>query len=170
MDSKPDGRLYSRILRRSVAIVQNLSRDREMTIGEMAEQVHEKNITEFYLKRFDRSVSSERIRDYIRYLRDIKVISAKDDKFILDFPNKATDQEWAQAMSDRALEHLAKILKKTPDKVPDFLETGRNKLLKSRRVPTLDAIISDLEIEGGETSRDLPMVTSRLYRWTYLSL
>jgi len=110
------------------------------------------------LERFDRSVSAERIRDYIRYLRDIKVISAKDDKFILNFPSKKTDQEWAQAISDRALEHLAKMLKKTPDKIPDLLEARRNRLLRSRRVPTLGAIVSDLEIEGGRPQE--------LFRWS----
>jgi len=149
METKPDGRLYSRILRRIVAIIQVLPENIDMTLGELAKQIYENNLPEFYLERFHRSVSVQRIRDYIRYLRDIKVLVSHDDKFIFNFQKKTTDQEWAQTMSDRALEHLAIILKKRPDKVPDLLETRRNRLLKSRRIPTLNAIITDFEIEGG---------------------
>lgn len=158
MDTKPDGRLYSRVLRRIVAIVQSLAQNKELTIGEMAENIHNRNLPEFYLKRFDRSISARRIADYIRYLRDIKVLVPREHKFVLNFSERATDLEWAQAMSDRALEHLAQILKKNPDKVSDFLEAIRKRLFRSRRVPTLDAISSDLEMEGGRQQE--------LFRWS----
>ena len=158
MEAKPDGRMYSRILRRIVAIVQTLPQKKEMSIGEMAEDIHKKKLREFYLERFKGSMSVGRVRDYIRYLRDIKALVTKDDKFALEFPKKKTDQEWAQSMSDRALEHLAEILKRTPDKVPDLLESRRKKILRSGRVPTLDAVIADLEIEGGRAQE--------LFRWS----
>lgn len=64
-----------------------------MAIGEIAEDVHKKNLPKFYLKRSDRPISIERIRAYVRYLRDIKILVLKGDKLILNFPNKKTDQE-----------------------------------------------------------------------------
>ena len=158
METKPDGRFYSRILRKIKVIVQIIPKYGEMTLGELAKQINKNNLPEFYLKRFNRSMSEVRIKDYIRYLQNIKVLVLHEDKFISTFQERETDQEWAQAMSDRALEHLAEILKKRPDEIPDLLDDCRNKLLDSRRIPKLDIIIRHFEIEGGRSQE--------LFRWS----
>lgn len=149
MELRPDGRKYSRILRRSVAIIKNLPKNTVLSIVEMAEKIHEKKLPEFYLERFGRQMSEGRMRDYIRYLREIKVIQAKDNKYFVSFQNRTGDKQWAQALSDLALPHLAEVVGKTPDALPKYLEKQRNSLLKARRVPTVNAIVASLGIEGG---------------------
>jgi hypothetical protein len=158
MEAKPDGRLYSQILRKIVAIIQSIPKEKEMTIREFAEDIHKRQLPVFYLKRFGKSVSVERIGDYLRYLREIKILNAKENKFVLNFTHKKTDEEWAQALSDRALEHLSEIIEKPPNRIPNILESRRKRILKSRHVPTIENIILDLEIEGGRTKE--------IFRWS----
>jgi len=74
MDRKSDGRMYSRITRRTVAIIIHISQGQEFTINEVAEEVHEKKLPEFYLERFKRQMSISRTREST-YLRRTKVLS-----------------------------------------------------------------------------------------------
>jgi hypothetical protein len=158
MQPKPDGRLYSRVLRRIVAITELLAPRHSKTIGEIADGVYSAKLPVFYLERFVRSISSERIRDYVRYLRDLKILEETDGKLRLVMAKKQRDEEWAQAMSDRAREHLGSILEKSPADVASLLESRRRALLRTQRIPTLDAISADLKIEGGRAQE--------LFRWS----
>jgi hypothetical protein len=141
-----------------VAITEQLTPKHSKTIAGIADEVYSKNLPEFYLARFGRSISSERIRDYVRYLRDLKILEENDGKLRLVMVKKRRDEEWAQAMSDRAREHLAGILEESPVDVASLLESRRKALLRAQRIPTLDAISADLEIEGGRAQE--------LFRWS----
>jgi hypothetical protein len=159
MEPKPDGRLYSRVLRRIVAVITTVPNGKKLSISEMADFIEGRNLSEFHLPRFGRTMSNDRIKDYIRYLRELEIVVPKDDAFIIQFAAKRTDMEWAQALSDRALKHLSIMLKKPPDKVFDIIENCRRKLLRGQRVPTLDSVIAEMDLGGGRSEE--------LFRWSF---
>lgn len=154
MEPRADGRMYSRITRRTVAIIKQISPGRQFTIKEIADEVHSSKLPEFYLERFKRQMSTSRTRDYVRYLRHLDLIKEQENKYVLQFAHRQTDQEWAQALSDAALLHLARILDKDPVQIPDLLTKYINKFFKQRRVTTVDAIVADIGIES-ESKQEL---------------
>jgi hypothetical protein len=149
MELRPDGRKYSRITRRSVAIISHVPADRGFTIYELADHVHDLELPEFYVKRFERQMSTLRVRDYVDYLADLKVIEQQEGKYVRTFARRSSDGEWAQALSNLALAHLAGTLNRTADMTPDLLEQQINKLFRENRVPTVRAVLDELGIQGG---------------------
>jgi hypothetical protein len=151
MDLKPDGRKYSRITRRSVAIITHIEPGTDFTIGEIAHKIHDAKLPEFFLSRFNRQMSISRTRAYVRYLVDLGVIAKHGNKYILNFRHRSSDGEWAQALSDRALLHLANILEITPNEAPDLLEEQLNKFHANNQLPIVGAIVTSLGIEGARS-------------------
>ena len=148
MEEKEDGRMYSRIMRRCVAVINHLNQGETFSINDIASEIHDKKLPEFYLERFNRQMSVMRTKDYIRYLVEIDVVSRDGDKYYLKFQHKTRDEEWAQELSDLALLHLAKALKKSPPEVVEYLEDLRNDFHSKSQLPTLDEIAEKSEISG----------------------
>jgi hypothetical protein len=158
LEEKPDGRMYSRVLRRIVAIILTIPRNRTLTLSELATLVHEKKLPQFHLQRFDRQVSPERIRDYIRYLRDLTVLQETTEGLSTQFTIPRAAAECAQVFSDLALEHLSKLMQVSPAEVVDKLLASRKRLLQQQQIPVLDTVASDQNITSG---RD-----RELFRWS----
>lgn len=158
MELRPDGRKYSRITRRSVAIISHIPADEGFTIYELADHIHDLELPEFYVKRFERQMSARRVRDYVEYLADIKVIEQQEAKYVRMFARRSSDGEWAQALSDLALAHLADALNRTPDMTPALLEQQISELFRENRVPTVTAVLSELGIHGGRAEE--------VFRWS----
>jgi len=149
MDAKPDGRMYARITQRSVAIISHIQPKRIFSLSEIAEEIYNKKLPEFYLKRFNRQMSISRTRAYVRFLHEIGAIESRDDKYELVFRHRDTDGEWAQALSDLALVHLSKLLNKPPQDVPEYLEAKIEDFYRNRSLPTLERLAMVLDIGGG---------------------
>ncbi len=156
---RADGRMYSRILRRAVAIVRSVPSSKAFALSEIAELVIKRKLPDFHLTRFDRQISVDRMRDYIRYVRDLGVILDEDTQYrVKELPNYKTAQEYAQVFSDLALEHLSKLIQKPTPKIPSLLADSSDELLRSKRVPTINSIADNLKIESGRQRE--------LFRWS----
>jgi len=149
MDRRPDGRKYSRIARRSVAIISNTPANRGFTVYELADYVHSLELSEFYLKRYERQMSAVRMRDYVEYLVDLGTMEQREGKWVRTFTLRSSDGEWAQSLSNLALAHLAAVLNRSPGMTPVLLEDQINELFADHRVPTLRAVIRELGVQGG---------------------
>lgn len=149
MEQRPDGRKYSRVARRSVAIISNTPADRGFTVYELADYTHSLELPEFYLKRFERQMSAVRMRDYVEYLVDLGVMEQREGKWVRTFARRSSDGEWAQSLSDLALSHLAAMLHRSPGMTPGLLQDEIIKFFADHRVPTLSAVIRELGIQGG---------------------
>lgn len=158
MDLRPDGRAYSRVTRRCVAIINRIREDRVFTIEEIADEIRKLNLPEFFLSRFNRQMSIGRFRSYIRYLVDLEVIKQQDDKYISNFQRKNTDGQWAQALSDIALLYLGKFLDKKPDDIFDYLDKIRSEFHKESRIPTVDDLVTKIGIIGTRNQE--------IFRWS----
>jgi hypothetical protein len=158
MDAKPDGRLYSRITRRSVAIIRHLRAGRVFTANEVATEIHGRTLPDFYIKRFNRQMSIPRTRAYIRFLKDLGAIDDREGGYVRDFRHKDTDAEWAQALSELALRHLARLLNQPPEDTAAFLEARVASFFAQTKLPTLDALAADLGIPRGRARE--------VFKWT----
>jgi len=158
MEPRPDGRSYSRITRRSVAVIRYLHTGRVFKVSEIASEIHESKLPEFYLERFKKQMSIARTRDYVRYLRDLEAIAEREDGYTLVFRHRSADGEWAQALSDLALPHLARVLSKAPDEIPDLLESSLKVFYQKEQLPTLHDLASSFGIESGRAEE--------VFRWS----
>lgn len=107
MNPKPDGRLYSRVLRRSVAIFNLIGPNNPFTIREIAQDIHNKKLSEFILSKTNTTISVQRINDYLRFLAVINAFTPINLKHQLAFSPKGNDREWAIKFSDLAWSYLA---------------------------------------------------------------
>jgi len=158
MDFKPDGRRYSRVTRRSATIIRHLRMGRTFTINEVAAELQARDLPEFYIKRFDRQMSMPRTRAYIKYLITLGAIVEEGDGYTRQFRHQTSDGQWAQALSDLALQHLARLLGQSPEEVPAFLEELLAGYYEQQRLPTLGSIAADVGIGRGRALE--------LFKWT----
>jgi hypothetical protein len=130
MEPKADGKLYSRVTRRCVALLKHIRQGTSFTLGELAEDVRTEGYPEFQIWRDGKFVQmrSNRIRDYLSYLGALELITRSGREYSLVLKKPSSDAHWAQALSDAAREHLAKQVSKTPDTLPQFLENARTRL------------------------------------------
>lgn len=149
MELKRDGRHYSRITRRSRVIIENIQEGRLFSISEITEEIFNKELPEFYLRRFKAQMSISRTRDYVNYLVDLNIIGRQQDKYSLKFRHRGRDEEWAQALSDQALLYVAKVLNMALNDVPDHLNNIMKQFYRDGELTTLEAIISEIGIEEG---------------------
>ena len=150
--------MYSRITRRCVAIIGRTPANRGFTIYELADYVSELELPEFYIKRFERQMSTRRMRYYVEYLADLKVMEQREGKYTRTFSRRSSDGEWAQALSNLALAHLADMLNRTTDTAPLFLEQEMNRLFRESRVPSVRVMLDELGIQGGRAEE--------LFKWS----
>ncbi|HUW08225.1 MAG TPA: hypothetical protein VM537_00770 [Anaerolineae bacterium] len=149
MDTKPDGRQYSRVTRRSIAIIKHLRTGRVFDVNEVAAEIEGRTLTDFYVKRFDRQMSVPRTREYIRYLTDLGAIAEQEAGYTRNFGHRESDPEWAQAFSDLAQQHLAQQLGVEPQEVVSLLEERTLSFHARAQLPTLDALAASFGIRRG---------------------
>lgn len=162
LGSRADGRLYSRVTRRSVALLKHLRAGRRFDLIEIAREVHEANYPEFFRTagREVVPVRAERIRDYLSHLHALGLVVQTDRQYTLDakFTRPSTDAEWAQYLSDIARGHLASMVEVGPADLPKTLEGYRKKLHAKLRVPTVAAVLAEIGLEGTRNAE--------LFRWS----
>lgn len=150
METKPDGRLYSKVLRRSVAIFQNISPSRVFTIREIAEEIFTNNVPEFYLNNLNRTVMPQRIAAYLRYLVEINAFSKENEKYKLAFLPRTLDKDWVIVFSDLAWLYLSLKTKTNLDGFITKLKTALKTFHNERVLPMIPDIIDEFEIESGQ--------------------
>jgi hypothetical protein len=150
MEEKTDGRLYSRVTRRCVAILKHIRAAQRFQLGEIASEIQGAGYPEFLLRKGERFVqmSAGRIGDYLSYLGSLKFIERSGKQYSISLTKPTSDAHWAQSLSDAAREQLAKVLNKPPGRLPKTLENKRRKLHRKGRVPTISALLADVGIEG----------------------
>jgi len=160
MGKKPDGRLYSRIMRRCVVLLKHIRVGRQFDLTEVAEEVHDAEYPEFSTRRELKSaqIKPERVRDYLSYLVDLEVLHSAGKQHTLNFKKPSTDEHWAQALSDIARVHLSKMLGTQTGKLPSRLEDIRKGLHEKGRVPTVAAVIREGGIESNRREEE--------FRWS----
>lgn len=149
METKSDGRLYSKVLRRSVAIFQNINPTRVFTIREIAEEIYSNNIPEFFLTNLNRTIMPRRIADYLRYLVDINAFVVEKEKYKLAFAPKTLDKDWVIEFSDLAWNYLAKKSKTTPVGFTTRLKEILTSFHSERILPMIPDIVDEFQIESG---------------------
>ena len=149
MDTKPDGRQYSRVTRRSIAIIKHLRTGRVFDVNEVAAEIEGRTLSDFYVKRFDRQMSVPRTRLYIRYLTELGAIVEQEEGYARNFRHQQSDPEWAQAFSDLALQHLARLLGAEPQETASLLEERILSFHARAQLPTLDALAASFGIRRG---------------------
>jgi len=160
LQERSDGRLYSRILRRCVALLKHINPSRKFDLIEMAREVQEQGYPEFHTRRENQltQIRADRIRDYLSYLVDLQVIQASEKQYCLNFKKPATDGHWAQVLSDIAREHLARILVIPIATLQTHLEGICKKLHAEHRVPTVASLIAEVEVESARREE--------VFRWS----
>ena len=150
METKPDGRLYSKVLRRSVAIFQYISPSRVFTIREIAEEIFANNVPEFYLNNLHRTVMPQRIAAYLRYLVEINAFSKENEKYKLAFSPRTLDKDWVIVFSDLAWLYLSLKTKTNSDGFVTKFKNALKTFHKDLVLPMIPDIIEEFEIESGQ--------------------
>jgi hypothetical protein len=163
MNPKPDGRLYSRVLRRSVAIFNFIGPNKQFTSRDLAQDIYDQKLPVFLLSKTNTMISVNRINDYLRFLSVINAFILKDHKLQLAFPLKSNDREWAIKFSDLAWSYLAKKTKQTNQEFQTDLQTKINALHQENRLPMLSEVFSEFDLVGG---RDEEHFRWALYLYT----
>ncbi|RIH64322.1 hypothetical protein D1164_14605 [Mariniphaga sediminis] len=162
LGEKSDGRKYSRVLRRSVAILDYLNKDRVFSFKEIATEINaSKNdkFIEFYNSRTDEQMSVYRIMDYIRYLEHLKsFVKIENDKYKLNFNKPNNDSQWIIKLSDQALEHISSTLNLDAAKAIEKLKKIITENFQNNEIPTIDSIIEELNIDTNKSKE--------LIRWS----
>jgi hypothetical protein len=160
LGERPDGRLYSRITRRCVVLLRHIKVGRKFELIEVAREINEESYPEFQTFRGGQFVQirPERIRDYLTYLADLKLIELAEKRYTLKFAKPSSDGHWAQALSDVAREHLAGLFGTSVSKLPEHLENLRRKLHQKQKVPTVTAILGEAGVEGARSEE--------VFRWS----
>lgn len=184
LGEKSDGKMYSKVLRRCVMITDTLNKNKSFTLREVASDINvKKTFTEFFISRTEKQMSTNRILDYLRYLSYLKVIVKSDDEnnlYSLNYSKPSKAEDWIQQFSDIAFEHLCGIVNKNQT---DFLLAVRKsvkKAYKEERVPTVNWLISEFDIESGRTSEifkwslyifmDSPLCPFEIKRIPYINI
>jgi hypothetical protein len=148
MNPKNDGRLYSRVLRHGVYLCQYIGEGRNVSIREIAQELHDNNSPEFYIQRLGRTISVHRIEDYLRYLAAIEALSRTGDRYSLAFPLKSTDREWAIKFSDLAWSYMASKKRISNQEFQKSLRETISDLSRKNSLPMLVDIIDAIKTEG----------------------
>jgi hypothetical protein len=141
MDPREDGRLYSRVTRRSKAILEAINQTSFMDFENAAEVVISRNHDDFYLPKYDRPISHDRLRVYFRYLEHIGAASLYKTAIKRTCPMRQSDAQWAQALADMARAALAKTINIGPPTVPSHLITTCKTLMANGIPSTVPNVI-----------------------------
>lgn len=112
MKLRADGRAYSLVTRRSVAILKSVpktSADRASLITKLTSAA----MPELYLARFKRNISEDRLLDYLQFHAKLEVLEFSGDNVRLhpDFVVPTNDAQWINALADQAKGLLGQYLR-----------------------------------------------------------
>jgi hypothetical protein len=165
-----DDRLYSRVTRRSVAILKHISPQQSFTLTDMAKEIRDQGFPEFFVARdnIPTLISSERIRDYLNYLGQLDVLVNEDRKYHLNTARITrrlnTDAKWVERLSLVAREHLSTILPvESPTEVPDFIQDFLNNRHGAKQIPTVASFVDAVETNN---ARGEEILRWSLYMYT----
>ena len=150
MEPKADGRLYSKVLRRSVAVFEYVNPTRIFTIRELSQEIHENNVQEFFLPAENRTIKPYRIAAYLRFLASINAFTKVDEKYQLAFSPKTLDKDWVVVFSDLAWTYLSSQTHSTPVEFNKKLRGALGKFHAEGLLPMIPHIIDEFEIESGQ--------------------
>lgn len=163
MDPRPDGRAYARITQRSIAILRFLRKGRAYSLDAAAADLEGAKLLDLTIPHLKRSISAGRIRDYLRYLQALKVITNTGETTALAIEKPHRDHVWVQLLADKALPHLATMLGVEPGKVTQRLTEIAKGLHTVARVPTLREV---LDAVPTSTTHDRELLRWSLYVYT----
>lgn len=156
MDQRDDGRLYSRVTRRSKAILEAIDHTTFTAVDDLAETVFARNPDDFYLPRYERPISIDRLRVYLRYLEHIGALNFDEDKIRRRCPMYQSDAQWAQALADMARVALARTMNVNPSALRNNLVDTCLALMAEGTPPTVPNVIRSAvpgEIQDFEYAR-----------------
>ena len=123
MGLRPDGRKYAKVTRRSKAILECLPDVGPLAVSEAVEQIFKIRRQDFYLSRYDRTISPARLRVYLRFLKQLGMVSIGESQIERTFRLPSSDDRWAQSLADRARNDLAIRLNRKPGEIPGLLRS-----------------------------------------------
>ena len=163
MEFRPDGRKYARITRKSAELIGLLRVGSTYNINEVVKKIEESKSKEFYLSHLKKYISSNRVRDYLKFLVKLEIMSESDGAFALIIsPKPTTDSHKVQVLADKARIYLASLLGVSPADVPQELTTNAISILKKGELSTMDQISKS----AGITSKK----DEELFRWALYML
>lgn len=149
MDFRPDGRKYSRITRKAAQIIDLLRRGSTYQLDDVMSKIKEHELKDFFIEHLDKYVSSSRVREYLRFLVTIEVLSESENLFSLKLTSKPTSNAHkAQILSDHARRFLATKLKKQLSEVIETLRKESDSILRKGELPTIERIATNYNILG----------------------
>lgn len=161
MEFRPDGRKYARITRKSAELIGLLRIGKTYNLQEVADGIEESKSKEFYLKHLKKYISPNRVRDYLRFLVKLEIMSETDGTFsIIISPKPRTVAHKVQLLADRSRVYLASLLSVNPAEVADALQSNAISILQRGELSTLDQISINA---GVTTNRDEEMFRWALY-------
>lgn len=150
MEQKADGRLYSRVLRRSVSVLQSIDSTRLFTLKEISQEIFDNKNQEFYLSRLGRTISINRIGDYLRFLVEIGAFEKVNEKYKLAVQPKTVDKDWIIVFSDLGWNYLAVKTNLSHDNFKKRLLEILIDFHNQRYLPMLPDIIDEFGISSGQ--------------------
>lgn len=158
MDFRSDGRKYARITRKSAELIALLDGGSTYELEDVSSLIAEQHLQEFYLVHLGKFISPDRVRDYLRFLVRLEILSETDGKFAIELdPKPATDPHKVQVLADRARKFLADLLNVQLASVAKTLESRALAILRKGQLPTLDQIAGTAEISSNREEE--------LFRW-----
>lgn len=164
MEYRSDGRKFARITRKSAELIGLLRRGTEYDLDGVSALIETHDLQEFYIDHLKKFISQIRVRDYLRFLVRLKILSEVEGKFSIALVSKpTTDAHKVQLLADRAGIFLANQLGVQPASVQDTLQASSQKILRSGQLPTLDQVAANTGISNHREEE--------LFRWAaYLFL
>ncbi|MCP1747537.1 MULTISPECIES: hypothetical protein [Bradyrhizobium] len=163
MEFRPDGRKYARITRKSAELITLLRRGNAYELDSIVALIESQKSEEFFLKNLAAYISSERVREYLRFLVALGVLSEADGAFTLGLnPKPTSDIHKIQLLADRARRFLATQLNVPPASVATDLQTRSGAILRKGELATLDKVAASASVSGNRAEE--------FFRWAVYML
>jgi hypothetical protein len=151
MDERPDGRKYARVTRRSRLLLESIPSGSGIAVSELTDAVVKRSPDEFFLERYERAVSPERLRVYVRYLQHLDAVQIEERKVERTMtPLPRSDAQWAQQLADLARGALSELVGTTPANLPTKVADVAQALLASGSPPTIPELVRELGALAGQ--------------------
>lgn len=151
LEKMPDGRLYSRTMRRCVALLKDTGSESSFLLGDRAAEVVSAELPDFMHDDGTGkmvSVGDETIRSYLSLLAELDLLKRSKGRYSLSFDKPKDDGHWVQMVADKALARLARMCKKQPSQVNDYLDKIRRRFHRRMEVPSVTATVDEASYTG----------------------
>src|SRR5262249_5060509 len=103
MNFRHDGRKYSRITRKAAQLIDLLRRGSTYKLDDIMSLIQKEGSKEFFIEHLKMYMSSDRVRDYLRFLVTLGILSETENTFSLKLHSKPTsDAHKVQILADQA--------------------------------------------------------------------